>query len=173
MKAAIVGIADRRLTPAEHALFRAYPPVGIILFARNIQDRNQLAALMAELRRVLPPRAILMVDQEGGRVARLRPPSWRAHPPAAALHTLRRAWLSGALIGSDCADAAVVPQLGRPFAEGLLAAGIQPVGKHAPGHGRARVDSHLSLPTVEANHLDADLLPFARNRSEEHTSELQ
>src|ERR1051326_507435 len=161
MKAAIVGIADRRLTPAEHALFRAYPPVGIILFARNIQDRNQLAALMAELRRVLPPRAILMVDQEGGRVARLRPPSWRAHPPAAALHTLRRAWLSGALIGSDCADAgfntvaapvlalsisgaqdcigarpfpeapAVVAQLGRPFAEGLLAAGIQPVGKHA------------------------------------------
>ena len=56
-----------------------------------------------------------------------------------------------------------VARLGRAFAEGLLAAGIQPVGKHAPGHGRARVDSHLALPTVEANHLDADILPFARN----------
>ena len=49
------------------------------------------------------------------------------------------------------------------MAAGLLAAGVQPVAKHAPGHGRARVDSHLALPRVEANHLDADLLPFALN----------
>jgi beta-N-acetylhexosaminidase len=193
MKSAIVGIAGPALLTEEAALFRVYPPAGIILFARNIVDRRQLAALMAELRRVLPPNPVLMVDQEGGRVARLRPPFWRAHPPAAALRTLRRAWLGGALIGLDCADAgfntvaapvldlaiqgahdvigdrafaedpATVARLGRAFAEGLLAAGIQPVGKHAPGHGRARVDSHLALPTVEANHLDADLLPFARN----------
>ena len=54
-------------------------------------------------------------------------------------------------------------RLGRALAAGLLAAGVQPVGKHAPGHGRARVDSHLALPRVEANHLDADLLPFALN----------
>jgi beta-N-acetylhexosaminidase len=192
-KSAIVGIDGPVLLPAEAALFRAHPPAGVILFARNIQDRPQLAALMAELRRVLPPDAVFMVDQEGGRVARLRPPSWRAHPPAATLQTLRRAWLSGALIGLDCAEAgfntaaapvldlsvpgahdvigdralaeepAMVARLGRAFAEGLLAAGIQPVGKHAPGHGRSRVDSHLSLPTVEANHLEADLLPFARN----------
>ncbi len=46
-----------------------------------------------------------MVDQEGGRVARLRPPHWRAHPPAAALGSLRAAWLTGALIGLDCAAA--------------------------------------------------------------------
>jgi beta-N-acetylhexosaminidase len=49
------------------------------------------------------------------------------------------------------------------MAAGLLAAGVQPVGKHAPGHGRSRVDSHLSLPRVEANHLEADILPFALN----------
>ena len=49
------------------------------------------------------------------------------------------------------------------MAAGLLAAGVQPIAKHAPGHGRALVDSHLSLPRVEANHLDADLLPFALN----------
>ncbi len=193
MKAAIVGIAGPTLLAEEAALFRAHPPAGIILFARNIQDAKQLATLMAGLRRALPPHAVFMVDQEGGRVARLRPPSWRAHPPAATLQTIRRAWLSGALIGLDCAaagfntaaapvldlsvpgahdvigdrafhqDPAVIARLGRAFAEGLLAAGVQPVGKHAPGHGRARVDSHLSLPTVEANHLDADILPFARN----------
>ena len=148
---------------------------------------------MADLRRVLPPGAEFMVDQEGGRVARLRPPHWRAHPAAAALGTLRRAWLTGALIGLDCAEAGfntvaapvldlsipgahdvigdrafaedppLIARLGRAFADGVLAAGVQPIGKHAPGHGRARVDSHLSLPTVEANHLDDDNLPFTRN----------
>jgi beta-N-acetylhexosaminidase len=202
MKAAIVGIAGPHLTPTEAALFHAHPPAGVILFARNIVDPPQLAALIAALRHALPPTAVLMVDQEGGRVARLRPPHWRAHPPAAALGTLfahapaaalRAAWLTGALIGLDCAaagfDVAAAPvldlhlpgahavigdralaespktvaRLGRALAAGLLAAGIQPVVKHAPGHGRARLDSHLALPTVEANDLDADLLPFTLN----------
>lgn len=193
MKAAIVGIAGPDLLAEEAALFRAHSPAGVILFARNVVDRPQLAALMAALRRTLPPQPVFMVDQEGGRVARLRPPHWRAHPPPASLGTIRRAWLSGALIGLDCAEAGFnsvaapvldlripnahdvigdralaeepgrIARLGRAFADGLLAAGVQPIGKHAPGHGRARVDSHLSLPIVEANDLDADLLPFAAN----------
>ena len=192
-KAAIVGIAGPRLQDQEAALFRAYPPAGVILFARNIQDPPTLALLMTELRAVLRPDAIFMVDQEGGRVARMRPPHWLAHPPALSLGTVRRAWLQGALIGLQCAEAGFntvaapvldlsvpdahavigdralaqdpndVARLGRAYAAGLLAAGIQPIGKHAPGHGRARVDSHLSLPVVEANDLDADLLPFRKN----------
>lgn len=174
-------------------MFRAWPPAGVILFARNVQTPPQLRELTAQLRRVLLPGAVLMVDQEGGRVARLRPPHWRLHPPASALVSLRAAWLTGALIGLDCADAGFdvvaapvldlaipgahavigdralasepeqVSRLGRAFAGGLLAAGIQPIGKHVPGHGRASVDSHLALPRVEANNLDADLLPFALN----------
>ena len=56
-----------------------------------------------------------------------------------------------------------VAGLGRAMAVGLLAAGIQPVGKHAPGHGRAHVDSHHAMPVVDAPNLDADLLPFQRN----------
>jgi len=190
------------LTPDEAVLFRAFPPIGVILFARNIGEPCQLARLMIQLRRVLPPGALLMVDQEGGRVARLRPPHWRGHKPAAALGALfdtspaaalRAAWLTGALIGLDCAAAgfdtaaapvldlsipgahdvigdralaaepAIIGRLGRALAAGLMAAGVQPVGKHAPGHGRARVDSHLSLPAVDANDLDRDLLPFALN----------
>jgi beta-N-acetylhexosaminidase len=202
MLAAIVGIAGPRLLPEEAALFRRHPPAGVILFARNVQDPPQLRLLTAALRRVLPAGAVLMVDQEGGRVARLRPPHWHAHPPAAALghrfatHPaagLRAAWLTGALIGLDCAaagcdvaaapvldlglpgasnvvgdrayaaDPVTVARLGRAVAAGLLAAGIQPVGKHAPGHGRALVDSHLALPRVHAADLRADLLAFRLN----------
>ncbi len=203
MRAAIVGIAGPELTPAETALFRECPPAGVILFARNVEEPQKLHRLMADLRRVLlPERTVLMVDQEGGRVARLRPPHWRAHPPAADIGAcfdrspaagLRAAWLTGALIGLDCAEAGfdvvcapvldlrwpgahqivgdrafaaeptTVARLGRAMAAGLLAAGMQPVGKHAPGHGRAQADSHFSLPRVEANDLAADLLPFALN----------
>jgi beta-N-acetylhexosaminidase len=60
-------------------------------------------------------------------------------------------------------DPQAVARLGRAVAAGLLAAGIQPVGKHAPGHGRACVDSHLSLPVVDAHNLEPDLHPFIRN----------
>jgi beta-N-acetylhexosaminidase len=90
MKAAIIGIAGPALDEAERDLLRAAPPAGVILFARNIIDPFQLAALVAELRTILPEQAVLMVDQEGGRVARLRPPHWPALPPAATLGVLWR-----------------------------------------------------------------------------------
>jgi beta-N-acetylhexosaminidase len=201
-RAAIVGIAGTALTGEEAALFRARPPAGVILFARNIDGPDGLRCLVAELRRALPSGAVVMVDQEGGRVARLQPPYWRAHPPAGVHGALfardpalgvRAAWLTGALIGLDCAaagfdvvcapvldlrlpgahgvigdrafaaDPRQVAQLGRAMAAGLLAAGMQPVGKHVPGHGRARVDSHLELPVVTDTDLEADFLPFVAN----------
>lgn len=200
---AIVGIGGPALTAGEASLFRALPPAGVILFRRNIEAPGQLAALMAALRQVLAADAVLMVDQEGGRVARLRPPHWHGHPSAASIgrlftdspaRGLRAAWLTGALIGLDCAragftvaaapvldlavagahevigdrafaaDAVAVARLGRAVANGLLAAGVIPVGKHAPGHGRAGVDSHLALPVVDAPDLASDLRPFALNR---------
>jgi beta-N-acetylhexosaminidase len=202
VKAAIVGIAGTELASAEASLFRAHPPAGVILFRRNIVSPQQIARLVASLRRVLPVHAVLMVDQEGGRVARLAPPHWRRHPPAATIGRLfdadaaaglRAAWLTGALIGLEAAAAGfdvvtapvldlavpgaspaigdrayhanpvVVARLGRVVAAGLLGAGIQPVGKHAPGHGRAEVDSHSALPHVSADDLEADCLPFALN----------
>ncbi|HYZ64182.1 MAG TPA: beta-N-acetylhexosaminidase [Acetobacteraceae bacterium] len=201
-RAAIVGISGPALTGAEAALLRACPPAGVILFGRNVQEPRQLAALTAALRQVLPPEAELMVDQEGGRVARLRPPHWQAHPPAAAIgalfetdpaRALRAAWLTGALIGLDCRSAgftiaaapvldlrvpgahdvigdrayaahpAIVARLGRAVAAGLMAAGVLPVGKHAPGHGRTRVDSHLAPPYVDEADLTLDIQPFRLN----------
>jgi beta-N-acetylhexosaminidase len=202
LRAAIVGIAGPALLAQESALFQAIPPAGVILFSRNIRDPAQLSALIASLRAVLAPGADIMVDQEGGRVARLRPPHWSAHPPAAAIGRLfnanpeaglRAAWLTGALIGCECRSAGftivaapvldisvpgahdvigdraftqhpvAVARLGRAVANGLLAAGVIPVGKHAPGHGRARVDSHLLLPKVARDDLSGDIRPFALN----------
>ncbi len=201
-RAAIIGISGPVLLPEEAALLAAFPPAGVILFSRNVQTPEQLQRLMAALREVLPADAEFMVDQEGGRVARLRPPHWRLHQPAAAIGTLfgrdaaaglRVAWLTGALIGEECRragftvvaapvlDLAVpgasdaigdralgahpdsVARLGGELAAGLLAAGIIPVGKHIPGHGRAVVDSHLVLPVVSDDVLDADIQPFAAN----------
>ena len=200
MKAAIVGLAGPTLDKAEAALFLRYQPAGAILFARNVRDPAQLAALTAALHDVLPAHAVVAVDQEGGRVARLRPPYWRAHPPAGQLGAvfeadevagLRATWLTGALIGLDCAGAGfdvvcapvldllvpgahdvvgdraysaepdVVARMGRAMADGLLAAGVQPVAKHAPGHGRTAVDSHLDMPRVDAvQDLTSDMRPF-------------
>ena len=63
-------------------------------------------------------------------------------------------------------DPAAIAQLGRAAADGLLAAGVLPVMKHLPGHGRARCDSHLELPVVDAPLKDleaADFAPFIAN----------
>jgi beta-N-acetylhexosaminidase len=201
MKSAIIGLSGPVLTPDEVALLSREQPAGVILFARNIIDPAQVALLMAQLEAVLPPDALRMVDQEGGRVARLKPPHWLRLPPCRALGELhardaaaglRAAWLQGALIGAVTggagfnlvaapvldvaapdghdvigdrafsADPEAVAALGDAMARGLLAAGVQPVGKHAPGHGRARADSHLELPVLD-DIAPADLLPFARN----------
>ncbi len=59
------------------------------------------------------------------------------------------------------ADGVVVGEMAAAAAAGLLAAGVQPVGKHCPGHGRATADSHHSLPRLDGVD-EADLVPFAR-----------
>lgn len=203
-RAAIVGLAGPELTADEARLFRRFPPFGAILFARNVVAPAQVAALVAAFRAAVGRAdAPVLIDQEGGRVARLRPPHWRHPPPAAhfgaaygrdARAARRAAYLNARLIAEDlralgltvcCTpvldlpaegadpvigdrafgpDPRVVASLGRAVIRGLQAGGVVPVMKHIPGHGRARVDSHLALPVVEA--ADEDLLahdarPFA------------
>ncbi|KAF0128460.1 MAG: beta-N-acetylhexosaminidase [Methylocystaceae bacterium] len=58
-------------------------------------------------------------------------------------------------------DPARVAAIGRAAAEGLMAGGVAPVMKHIPGHGRARADSHLELPVVNACREDLELIDFA------------
>ncbi len=193
MKPVILGISGPVLTARERELFLRYPPRGVILFARNIDNREQLIDLNASLKNALPPGAVLMVDQEGGRVARLRPPHWPALPPAGALRTAEEAYGHGRALGamvreagftctaapvldirvpgaSDVVgdraitgDAAIVAKLGGEIARGIIAEGVLPVMKHLPGHGRALVDSHVALPRVREL-IEDDLLPFIANK---------
>lgn len=81
--AAILGCAGPELTAAERDFFRAADPLGFIVFARNLVDPEQVRRLTQDLRATVGrDDAPILIDQEGGRVARLRPPHWR-HPPAA------------------------------------------------------------------------------------------
>jgi beta-N-acetylhexosaminidase len=89
MKPVIFGMAGLSLTPDERAFFAEAEPAGYILFKRNCADRDQLRALTDDLR-ALHGRddLLIMIDQEGGRVARMQPPQWPAFPAAAAFDRL-------------------------------------------------------------------------------------
>lgn len=89
MKPVIFGTSGLSLTPDEAAFFRDADPAGYILFARNIADIAQVRALTDSLR-ILHGRddLLIMIDQEGGRVARMRPPVWPAFPPGSAFDAL-------------------------------------------------------------------------------------
>ena len=80
---AFLGLSGPAVTAAERALFREHDPAGYILFARNCIDPDQLLALTDDLRAIAQRDVPILIDQEGGRVARLRPPLWPAFPPAA------------------------------------------------------------------------------------------
>lgn len=202
-RAAILGCAGPDLSADERAFFRDADPLGFILFARNIDTPERARRLTDDLRScVARGDAPVLIDQEGGRVARLRPPHWRKAPPAWLLgelyardpekgllatklnaHLLAADVLSAgcdvdclpvldiafaethAVIGDRAyaAQPEPVAALGRAAAEGLMAEGVIAVIKHIPGHGRALVDSHLSLPTVTASRAElecTDFLPF-------------
>lgn len=79
--ATILGCEGLALGAAEHAFFREARPWGFILFARNIKDAAQVAALTAELRYAVGYDAPVLIDQEGGRVQRMRGPIWREWMP--------------------------------------------------------------------------------------------
>jgi len=81
MLAAIYGLAGSSLGADERAFFRDADPAGYILFARNVVDKDQLRGLTSELRALNGRnRLAILIDQEGGRVARLRPPVWPDFP---------------------------------------------------------------------------------------------
>jgi beta-N-acetylhexosaminidase len=200
---AIFGCAGPVLGDAERDFFKAANPLGFILFGRNCDNPAQLKALTSDLRSCLDRENIpILIDQEGGRVARLKPPHWRKAPAAAAFgqmykvdpdRAFQSARLNASLMGQelrelginvDCAplldltfdgasdvignrsysdDPDVVATLGRAVCEGLIEAGVLPVIKHLPGHGRALVDSHFSLPVVDTKRAElnaTDFVPF-------------
>ena len=89
MTPAIFGLAGHALTADERAFFREADPAGYILFGRNVEDRAQLRALTDDLRAIHGrERLLVSIDQEGGRVARMKPPEWEAFPPGEAFAKL-------------------------------------------------------------------------------------
>ena len=203
-KAMILGCGGLELTDEERAFYAAERPWGFILFARNISERNQIKDLVADMRDCIGRAdAPVLIDQEGGRVQRIKSPLVPDYPPASVIGEIdgkdpqvgeRAAWLMGRLhaldlsvlgINVNCVPVLDVPvkgghdvignrafsrdpqavvRLGRTMMDGLRAGGVLPVIKHMPGHGRAMVDSHLSLPVVDATieELSAvDFVPFA------------
>ncbi len=82
-QAAIYALASTTLSDAEKDFFASYKPWGFILFARNIENAEQLRSLTQSLKKLTHnPYTPILVDQEGGRVARLKPPLARTHPAA-------------------------------------------------------------------------------------------
>jgi len=194
----VFGLEGPELAPRERSTFAANPPLGFLLFRRNLQSAPQTAALIAELRGLCSPSPLLFVDQEGGSVDRIGPLAGLNFPSAALLaakgadRVHEGAFLMGRaarLLGFDV-DFAPVLDLAQPgtgavvlegrcfgfhpedvtlagtvFLHGLARAGVASCVKHFPGLGRGAVDSHLSLPVIDAHDVDlmvTDVHPFAK-----------
>lgn len=80
----IVGLSGPALLPAERAFLLSAEPAGVILFARNCVSRDQIKRLTNDVRAARAGPCLVLVDEEGGRVQRLRPPVGRTLPPASA-----------------------------------------------------------------------------------------
>lgn len=171
---------------------------GLILFARNWQDRQQLTTLTAEIKAIRDD-LLICVDHEGGRVQRFRTDGFTALPP---MRVLGEAWMHDALTATDAAtaagfvlgaelracgvdlsftpvldldfgassvigdrafhrDARVVSLLAKSLMHGLLRAGMANCGKHFPGHGFVKADSHHEIP-LDKRSLKAILSDDAR-----------
>ena len=79
--AAIYGLAGTDLSDDERSFFREAAPWGFILFARNIDNPAQVSRLTSDLRDAVGRNAPILIDQEGGRVQRMRAPHWKEWPP--------------------------------------------------------------------------------------------
>lgn len=156
-KAMILGAAGKALTPDEVAFYGDERPWGFILFARNIGEPDQIRGLVAAMRdSVGRPEAPVFIDQEGGKVQRLRPPLAPNYPSATALGALyasdqgaglRAAWLLGRLhaydlsalgITADCLPVLDVPIEGASDVIGSRAYAKRPDAVAAMGRAAAK-----------------------------------
>ena len=91
MTPAIFGLAGTTVSDSERDFFKDSEPFGFILFGRNVEQRSQLRALTDDLRSLTGRDQLpILIDQEGGRVARMQAPEWSAYPPAAIFEALYR-----------------------------------------------------------------------------------
>jgi beta-N-acetylhexosaminidase len=179
----VIDVAGLALTSVDRMRL-SHPLVGgMILFARNWKDREQLANLCAEVKAVRDD-LLVCVDHEGGRVQRFRTDGFTHLPPMRALGEM---WMQDAMQATNAAsacgyvlaaelrtcgvdlsftpvldldwggsgvigdrsfhsDARVAALLAKSLMHGLLSAGMSNCGKHFPGHGFVKADSHVDIP---------------------------
>ena len=131
----IIGLSGQRLSKSESVFLRDANPWGVILFSRNVKNPDQLKRLTGDIRSSMGRNTLIFVDQEGGRVQRLRAPHWRKFPSGdeyAAIYrqdkTLgqRACFLGHRLIADDLravgitADCAPVLDLPQPGADPII-----------------------------------------------------
>jgi beta-N-acetylhexosaminidase len=200
-RACILSVSGHTLTDGEKTLLARANPWGMILMGRSCANPAQVSALITEVQQVTGRETLFFIDQEGGRVRRLRPPEWPDFPAPHSYLPLYRSnpglgreavWLHHRLMAAelapmgmhaDCApvvdlhhaghheivgDRALgdtsteVAILAAAALEGLADGGVCGVIKHMPGHGRAEVDSHETMPVVRASRaeVEQDIAPF-------------
>ena len=179
----IIDIAGLSLSKTDKQRLKHPLTGGIILFARNWENRAQLSALCSEIKK-LRQDLLICVDHEGGRVQRFKTDGFTHLPPMRALGEL---WLKDALAATNAAtacgyvlgaelrscgvdfsftpvldldygessvigdrafarDPRVVALLAKSLMHGLLQSGMANCGKHFPGHGFVKADSHTDIP---------------------------
>jgi beta-N-acetylhexosaminidase len=179
----IIDVPGLRLSKTDRQRLKHPLVGGIILFGRNWQDRAQLTALCAEIKKVRSD-LLICVDHEGGRVQRFRTGGFTHLPPMRALGEL---WMKDALAATNATtacgyvlaselracgvdfsftpvldldfgasgvigdrafarDPRMVAMLAKSLVHGLLQAGMANCGKHFPGHGFVKADSHTDIP---------------------------
>ncbi len=179
----ILDVAGLALTKVDKQRLANPLTGGVILFARNWKDRDQLTQLCAEIKAVRSD-LLILVDHEGGRVQRFKTDGFTHLPPMRALGDL---WMQGALAATHAAtacgyilatelracgvdmsftpvldldyggssvigdrafhhDPRVATLLAKSLMHGLLLAGMSSCGKHFPGHGFVKADSHTEIP---------------------------
>ncbi len=148
MTPSIFGMSGLSLTDAERAFFRASDPAGYILFGRNCESAAQMRALTDELR-ALHGRddLLILIDQEGGRVTRMKPPVWPKYPPqgvfdrlydVAPVSAMEAVRCNARAIGLDLAEAGVSSDA-LPLLDVRQEGAHDVIGDRAYGHEPSRV----------------------------------
>jgi beta-N-acetylhexosaminidase len=169
-RAFITGVSGPTLTAPEKAFLREAQPWGLILFARNINNPDQVTSLVREFRELVGrENAPVLIDQEGGRVQRLRPPHWPAYPPGAAYGCiydrdptagLAAARLAGRLIAADLHPLGINVDC-LPLADVPVAGADPVIGDRAYGDTPAKVAALAAA--IAAGLLEGGVLPVVKH----------
>ncbi|SDX92024.1 beta-N-acetylhexosaminidase [Nitrosomonas sp. Nm33] len=196
----MLDIASTQLSVEDKARLLHPLTGGVILFTRNYESVEQLAALTAEIHALRTPPLLIAVDHEGGRVQRFRKdftrlPAmhelgkiWDSHPRQARHLAQQTGYVLAAELSAGGVDLSFTPVLDVDYGQssvigdrafhripqaiaelahslmlGLKSGGMSAIGKHFPGHGHSRADTHFEIAVDDRTFADIemdDLIPF-------------